>query len=156
MQLSDTTEQYFFSLHLLNRLRHIIQIQVLLVVLFALFKLCRAAILASTDDIVIEVITLSLPNLFEAVLGILVLTSIGLLANTRLAASQQISRYRVYRLAALLAAIYVLTQEFKLHNLGGNNVFDPFDVLFSVIGLSLGYLLVLWLRPQGPEEDRSS
>ena len=29
----------------------------------------------------------------------------------------------------------MLTQEFKLHNLGGNNVYDPYDVVASIVGL---------------------
>lgn len=35
----------------------------------------------------------------------------------------------------------MLTQEFELHNLGGNNVYDPNDVAASIIGL-VGMLLV--------------
>ena len=36
----------------------------------------------------------------------------------------------------------MLTQELKFHNLGGNNVYDPWDLLFSVAGLaSMGIVL---------------
>lgn len=45
-------------------------------------------------------------------------------------------------IAVGIAAIYVLSQEFKFHNLGGNNVYDLYDVIASIIGLSLTFGLI--------------
>lgn len=53
-----------------------------------------------------------------------------------------VPNFAIYLLATLLAGTYVLTQEFKLHNLGGRNVYDPYDALASIIGI-VGMLLVL-------------
>lgn len=51
-------------------------------------------------------------------------------------------------MAVILAGIYVITQELKVHNLGGNNVFDPNDVVFSCIGLLIGYMIIIRIKPQ--------
>ena len=47
-----------------------------------------------------------------------------------------------YFVAVGLASIYSVTQEFKYHNLGGNNVYDPYDVIASLIGLGMTYGLI--------------
>lgn len=49
----------------------------------------------------------------------------------------------VYSVAAVLTGTYVLTQEFKLHDLGGRNVFDPWDAVASGIGVVIIWLLFL-------------
>ena len=46
-----------------------------------------------------------------------------------------LSERSVYLIATFLAGVYVLSQEVKWHNLGGNNVYDPYDVVASLIGL---------------------
>ena len=51
-------------------------------------------------------------------------------------------------LATAAAAVYVILQEFKIHNLGGENVYDPYDVVFSVIGLITAYLILHTLKPR--------
>ncbi len=45
-------------------------------------------------------------------------------------------------LAVGLASIYTVTQEFKFHNIGENNVYDPYDVIASLIGLVMTYRLI--------------
>ena len=48
----------------------------------------------------------------------------------------------IYLIAVSIALIYSVSQEFKFHNLGGNNVYDPFDVIASLIGLGITYGLI--------------
>ncbi len=40
-------------------------------------------------------------------------------------------------LATVLATGFVLTQEFYLHNLRGENIYDPNDAIASVLGMAL-------------------
>jgi len=84
-----------------------------------------------------DVLVNSLPNLSEAIVGTLLLTGIGLRLRARSSGRLgDLPDSVVYRLAILVSGVYVLSQELKLHNLGGNNIYDPWDLLFSVIGLA--------------------
>lgn len=125
------------------------RIQILLCILFVLAKKwLRPFVLERDFHKIFDIIVLSLPNFFEGVVGVLSLTYIGLHLNQRFINPERKIRPRyIYVLAILFAAIFVLTQEFKIHNLGGNNVYDPYDVLFSIIGLSLGGIIIWKIQP---------
>jgi phosphatidylserine synthase len=56
----------------------------------------------------------------------------------------------VYILAFFMAGVYVLLQEFKIHNLGGNNVFNSTDVFFSILGLVVSIFLLYYIKPSLP------
>ncbi|WP_298540859.1 hypothetical protein [uncultured Aquimarina sp.] len=125
------------------------RIQFLLIILFVIFKFIRPAVLNSDSPEWIKITLLSLPNFFEAVIGTLILTGIGLYLNFRiLSEKRQIKRNLIYAVASILAGIYVITQELKLHNLGGNNIYDSNDLIFSVIGLIIGYLIIIAIKPK--------
>jgi len=82
------------------------------------------------------VVVFSVPNFVEAVMGTLVLTALGLLARARYPDRLgRVSEETVQVGATALAGIYVLTQEFGIHDLGGANVVDPWDAVASVLGL---------------------
>ncbi|WP_421764823.1 hypothetical protein [Ekhidna sp.] len=125
------------------------RIQILVAILFVIGKAWfRPFVLNGDFHIVFDIIVLSLPNFFEGIVGVLSLTYIGLYLNHRLVApKQKIQPKRIYVIATVLATIFVLTQEFKIHNLGGNNVYDPYDVLFSIIGLTFGLSIVWKIQP---------
>ncbi|WP_299436872.1 hypothetical protein [uncultured Aquimarina sp.] len=96
----------------------------------------------------LNVFVLSFPNLCEAIVGGLLITNIGLLGKQRfLKTSSNITENHVYLFAVLVTGLYVLLQEFKIHNLGGNNVYDPFDILFSIIGLIIVSFILLYFKP---------
>lgn len=125
------------------------RIQMLFIVLFAFFKFIRPPVLKSNAFDWIKITLLSLPNFFEGVIGVLTLTAILLYLNYRfLTKKQQIKESFIYGAAVILAGIYVITQEFKIHNLGGENVYDKNDVIFSIIGLTVGYLIIVILKPR--------
>ncbi|AXT50076.1 hypothetical protein D1818_04235 [Aquimarina sp. BL5] len=127
----------------------LVRIQILLIILFVVFKFIRPAVLNNGFPQWIKITLLSLPNFFEAFIGTLILTGIGLYLNLRiLSRKRQIKRNLIYVIAPILAGIYVITQELKLHNLGGNNVYDSNDIVFSVIGLITGYLIVILIKPR--------
>ncbi len=133
----------------MNDILKLARIQILIIILFAFFKFIRPSVLNSDSPNLFKVILLSLPNFFEAIVGILTLTSIGLYINSKvITPKKKIKDHFIYTIAIILTAIYVITQEFKIHNLGGNNVFDQNDVLFSCIGLTVGYLIIMWIRPK--------
>ncbi|WP_299833515.1 hypothetical protein [uncultured Tenacibaculum sp.] len=127
----------------MNDIRKLIRIQIGVLLLFIVFKIVRSKILSSENNF-IQVIGLSLPNLFEGILGVLILTALGL----TLTRNKNIKHNYIYILAIIFAAIYVITQEFKIHNLGGKNVYDSNDVLFSLIGLFIGTIIVFIIKPK--------
>ncbi|MCG8332439.1 MAG: hypothetical protein MI974_32435 [Chitinophagales bacterium] len=96
----------------------------------------RPWILARDVPDFIKVFVLSVPNFIEAIVGTIVVT--GLLFRAQQYFNKQLGKYKathVYLTAVSIAACYVLTQEYKIHNLGGNNVFDIYDVIASILGL---------------------
>lgn len=76
-------------------------------------------------------------------MGTLVLTGIFMRArnhfNNKLGAVKDIY---VHILAVSAAALYVITQELKIHNLGGNNIYDPNDLIASIIGLIFTFVVI--------------
>jgi len=82
------------------------------------------------------VVVFSVPNFVEAVMGTLVLTALGLLARARYPDRLgRVSEETVQVGASALAGTYVVSQELGLHDLGGANVVDPWDVGASLLGL---------------------
>lgn len=114
------------------------------IVVFVLNKfVVRPWVLEAGLPAFFDVLVNSLPNLSEAIVGTLLLTGIGFELRARSSGRLgDLSDTVVYLLAILVSGVYVLTQELKFHNLGGNNVYDPWDLLFSVAGLaSMGIVL---------------
>lgn len=89
------------------------------------------------------ILTNSVPNLFEAIIG--TINVAGILSFIRHKYFQYhtiIKDQYIFSAAFILAAMFVITQELKIHNLGGQNIYDPYDLIASIIGL-LGIYLVL-------------
>ncbi|GAA0724756.1 hypothetical protein GCM10009430_29500 [Aquimarina litoralis] len=125
------------------------RIQTILVFLFIILKFIRPTVLNSSTYNWIKIVLLSLPNFFEAIIGTFLLTGIGLYINFRILPEKtKISIYKLYVLATILAGVYVITQELKIHNLGGNNVYDINDIIFSFIGLIVGYFMIRRIQPK--------
>lgn len=88
-------------------------------------------------------------NFFESVIGVIILTGIVLYLNLKLLnIRHQFANNTIYILATILAGIYVITQEFKIHNFGGNNVYDINEVYFSIVGLMFGFFTVFRVKPK--------
>ena len=129
--------------------RKLFRIQILTTLIFVVFKFSRPSVLEGGSPDLVKLIFLSLPNFLEAIVGMTTVCALGLVANHRLlTAPKRLKAEYIYLLSVLFTAIYVITQEFKLHNIGGNNVYDPNDVLFSVIDLIIGYVIILTLKPR--------
>jgi len=119
------------------------RIQIVVGVLFVFFKSIRRNVLADKPPEFVQAFLLSFPNFCEGVIGVLTLTMLGLYFNKKL----KISNEMIYATATILAAIFVITQEMKIHNLGGNNVYDPNDIVFSIVGLVVGFIIVNRMKP---------
>lgn len=131
-----------------------LRIMFLIVMCYLLNKyVLRPFVLDNDLDGFTNVFVLSFPNLCEAILGTLLLTNIALVVNTKWFKEYRIKTFFIYPTVVLLAAIYVITQELKIHNLGGRNVYDLNDVLFSIIGLFLALVYLLIKRPQYSDSD---
>jgi hypothetical protein len=114
------------------------------ILIFFLNKfLLRPWILENESSEFFQIIVLSMPNLIEAIIGTLLGTGILLQArqylNNTLGA---IKDAYVHLLAVLIVSVYVISQELKFHNLGGNNVYDRYDIIASFIGLILTYGII--------------
>lgn len=107
------------------------------IALFMLNKLFfRNWILNNNPPKFLKVITLSIPNLIEAIVVTLILTGILLQIRKNYYFKLKFLKTKhLHFIASGIAAIYVISQELKFHNLGGNNVYDPNDLIASVLGL---------------------
>ena len=101
----------------------------------------RPFVLENDYPYIFQIVVLSLPNFSETVMGMIIVT--GILLQLRQLFGDKSNPFKntyVYLTTLILVSIYVISQELKLHNIGGNNVYDPFDLTASVIGLILTYI----------------
>ena len=120
------------------------RIQIAVIILFVFFKWIRPSVMIREGNELFKLFLLSFPNLCEAIIGVLTLTGIGIYLNKNFKIGDKL----IYIIATLLAAIYITTQELKIHNLGGDNIYDPNDLFFSAIGLFIGAIIVFCLNPK--------
>jgi len=117
--------------------RYVRYLFVLAILLFLFNKIYfRPWILTNESTGLLLIVTYSIPNLIEAIIGTLILT--GILLQTRQYFKERIGSFKdayIHLLAVGIASIYVISQELELHNIGGNNVYDPYDLIASIIGL---------------------
>lgn len=119
--------------------------------IFLFMKISRPSILEYTAIDWVRVLFLSFPNLAEGITGVITSTILLLGLSSRVK-TDFLSDRAIYIIAVVFSAVYVLLQEFKVHNLGGNNVYDFNDVLFSIVGLSLGFGVIWAMKPTFKEQ----
>jgi hypothetical protein len=91
-----------------------------------------------------KIFVLSVPNLVEAIVGTLLLT--GILLQLRQNFNKKLGGLKdtfIYIIAVGVAGVYGISQEYKFHHIGGNNVFDFYDVIASIIGLMIAFGLII-------------
>ncbi len=96
----------------------------------------RDRVRANIDSGPILILVNSLPNLVEAITGTIVLA--GMMITIKEYSTgffRRLSDARVYLIAMLLAALFVVPQELNWINLDGNSVYDVYDLAASLIGL---------------------
>jgi hypothetical protein len=113
-------------------------------VVFILNKFAiRPWIVANHDSGVLLSISYSLPNFIEAIMGTVLISGVFCFFRQRpTKLRHRPTDSTIYLMATLIAGTYVLAQEFKLHSVGGNNVYDFNDVLASILGLVVVYLML--------------
>lgn len=92
---------------------------------------------------IILIFTNSIPNMIEGIIGTLILT--GILLQGQLYFKKKlggIKKTHIHILAIIITSIYVISQELKFHNLGGNNVYDFYDLIASIIGMAMTFTLI--------------
>ena len=89
-----------------------------------------------------QIFVFSIPNLIEAILGTLILTGILLQLRKYSDKAKKIKDSSVYLIAVGISSLYVISQELTFHNLGGNNVYDPYDLIASIIGLLMTFTII--------------
>ncbi len=92
---------------------------------------------------IILIFTNSIPNMIEGIIGTLLLT--GILLQGQLYFKKKLGAMKnthVHILAIIITSIYVISQELKFHNLGGNNVYDFYDLIASIIGMAMTFALI--------------
>ncbi|MEM8487656.1 MAG: hypothetical protein AAF564_19045 [Bacteroidota bacterium] len=134
---------------MLDGIRSLIRLQLLMIVVFVLGKMVlRPAVLKRDAPTWLDIFVLSFPNFCEAIVGAATVTGLLLMFNARfVSAKRRLSERVVYAWAIVFTGIYVILQEFKVHNLGGANIYDPYDILFSLIGLVVAWFIINRLRP---------
>lgn len=135
----------------ITSIQKLIRIQFATLILFVINKLwlrpfVLAQNLADPLKTLLETFVFSFPNLCEAIVGTLLLTFFGLSIKQRRGWTN-VSEAAIYLAATVIAGVYVILQELKIHNLGGVNVYDPYDLLYSVIGLLVGYGVLVVVKP---------
>lgn len=132
-------------MHSIRIKTYILRLYLAVFILFIVNKfVLRPFVLDHDFPAFLQIFVLSVPNTFEAIIGMS--NVVGLLMAAKLYFSPRfdgIPTLALYLFATVLAGTYVLTQEFKLHNMGGRNTYDPYDVVASIIGI-VGMLLVFW------------
>jgi len=113
-------------------------------ILFLLNKLyLRPWILENEGAEQLQLISYSIPNFIEAIFGTFIGT--GILYFIRGYFKKRIGQLKdvyIHVIAVSFAAIYVISQELKIHNIGGNNVFDVNDIIASILGLLATFISI--------------
>lgn len=125
--------------------RWVAWVQILVILVFIPAKVFRPRILAADMPEFVDIFFLSFPNFCEGIVGVATLTALGSFLRER--RFPNLRARTVYFGAFSLAAVYVFTQELRIHNLGGNNIYDPYDMIASLLGLLVGLGLLLWHDP---------
>ena len=122
------------------------RVQLFILPIFIFLKLVRPSVLDNSSPEIFKVILRSAPSFFESVIGTFVLTGIGLILNDRL--HEKIQPKFANLMTLIITAVFVTTQELNIYNIRGNNTLDPNDLIFSMFGLIVGYLIVLQIKPR--------
>ncbi len=86
------------------------RVQLIVIPIFIFFKYIRPNVLQSKTLDIFKIAVLSLPNFFEAIIGVLTLTGVILLINDKLNNELQIQPKLIYLIAVVLSGVFVISQ----------------------------------------------
>jgi len=90
----------------------------------------------------LKIIVFSLPNFIEAIVGTFLITGIVSYLRIKNHFMRKWKDLFIYLSASLMAGVYVILQELKIHNLGGRNTYDPNDLYASIIGILFVFMVL--------------
>jgi hypothetical protein len=124
-------------------------VQILTVLVFAPLKHWRTSLAQAFPNEPFEIFLYSFPNFAEGVVGFLLTAMILTMSSWRFEwVGRLLTQPRLCTFAFLASAAYVISQELGLHHIGGAQVYDPYDIAFSIAGLIVGLLVFMWLGPK--------
>lgn len=129
------------EIHIKKYIRYLFGIAILIFLFNKLY--IRPWVLENETHQLFLLFTYSVPNLIEAIIGTLLVT--GILLQIRQHFNMKFGLIKpsyVHLLAVSIVAVYVISQELKIHNIGGNNVYDPNDLIASILGLILSFGII--------------
>jgi len=128
----------------------LLRIQLLIIASYLVIKfLIRPIVIENEYTGLIKTFALSYPNFCEAIAGSIVIAFMLLIINGKFWKKDfRLKEKYIPLISILISGIYVLLQEFKIHNIGGRNVYDPYDVIFSILGLIIAFGLLLYIKPK--------
>ncbi len=103
----------------------------------------RPLVLEWDSESVMALILLSYPNFVEGVIGFFSVSVVLVLIRFKFEKTFPKEQLWLYLITSLISGVYVITQELKIHNLGGHNIYDPNDIIASVLGITTAFFLVL-------------
>lgn len=91
----------------------------------------------------LKIISNSFPNFVEAYVGVFTISALLMLSKSKgFRWTLALKDRTIYLIATLFSAFFVITQEMKIHNLGGENIYDFNDIVASVIGLIFIFVML--------------
>jgi len=128
----------------------LLRIQLVIIASYFVVKfLIRPIIIENENTGLIKTFVFSYPNFCEAIAGSIVIAFILLVINGKFWKNEFRHKEKyIPFISILISGSYVLLQEFKIHNIGGRNVYDLYDVIFSVLGLIIAFCLLLYIKPK--------
>lgn len=118
------------------------------ILVFVVVKHLRSELAQAFPSAAFKVFLYSFPNFAEGLVGFLALAMVLLLAaQRRRLARRFLSLPWICACAFFGSALYVISQELGLHDLGGHQSYDAYDILFSIAGLIAGLIAFLGLWP---------
>ena len=98
--------------------------------------LFRPWVLESYEAGVLVIIANSYPNFLEGIIGSITLGGLGLWFKNRTGKwSPEHETATFFNWVTIVAALYVVTQELNWYTVTRENVYDPYDVIASILGL---------------------
>ena len=137
-------------------------IRIIYLICFFLFILNKAyvrkLVFQGKLHAVLETISYSIPNFFEAVMGTSMVVAILLIAKSKsVKFLRDMSHWNLKIIGIAFSTIFVITQELKIHNFGGRNVYDFNDLIASVIGLLfIAYVILKYGVMENVQDDEFS
>jgi len=133
---------------MLTHFRPLVIIPIVAILTFAILKQLRPDLAQAFPGVTFEVILYSFLNFAEGLVGFLCLAMLLTMASHEGGtASRLLTLPRVCVLAFLGAGSYVVSLEVGLHNPGGDQIYDLYDVYFSIAGVVTGLVAFLRQKP---------